>query len=110
VVGREYLHVFETLAPLADPLGAVGGVAAFTIATMPARTAGGRSGHAATTAASSGAVGLAEGIRGAKPAPMLPYLLPPDLGIDVFPAENRGCSSTVSPIPFESAATCGGWL
>lgn len=97
-----------TLAPLADPLGAVWGVAAFTIATMPARTAGGRSGHAATTAASSGAVGLAEGIRGAKPAPMLPDLLPPDLGIDVFPAENRGCSNPVSPIQADPQAMPAG--
>ena len=70
--------------------------AALTIAAIPARIAGGRSGHAATTAANSGSVGfggVAGGVGGPKPASLLPDLLPPDLPTPAFPEGNRDCSS-----------------
>lgn len=60
---------------------------------MPARTAAGRLGHAAITAAKSGSVGLAGGVGGPKPPPLLPDLLPPESETRVFPAESRRCSS-----------------
>ncbi len=68
---------------------------------MPARIAGGRVAHAATTAAKSGSVGVGrvEGVAGGtggvgipETAPMLPDLLPPDLETLVFPEGNRECS------------------
>jgi len=68
--------------------------AAFTIATMPARSAGGRSGHAATTDANSGSPGIGGGV-GAPGSPrLLPDLLPRDSAIAVFPEENREGSSS----------------
>ena len=47
---------------LTAPLGGVVGVVALTIARMPALRAGGRSGHAATTAANSGSAGITGGV------------------------------------------------
>lgn len=87
--------------------------AAFTSASTPARIAGGRSDHTATTAANSGSVGVAGvgavadagGVGEPKPPPLLPDLLPPDSETGVFPAGFAGSSSPVSPIGFGSAAS-----
>lgn len=63
--------------------------AALTIATMSARTASGRSGHAWTTTARSGS--------SAPPrAPTAPDSAPPPSESAVFPEENAGCSSALS--------------
>lgn len=85
------------------PFGAIVGVPALTNATTPARIAGGRSAHAANTAANSGSVGVAGGVGGGvggpKPAPLLPDLLPPESETSVFPDENCDSSDPIGVIP-----------
>jgi hypothetical protein len=71
--------------------------AAFTIATIPARTAWGRSAHAATTADRSGSAGVA-GVAGVpEPARMLPDLLPPESETCEIPRESGGSSVPSAP-------------
>ncbi len=66
---------------------------AATIATMPARTNEGRSGHAATTAARSGSVGFTTPAEAPNGASLLPDLLPPESEAGVFPAGSRDSSN-----------------
>jgi hypothetical protein len=77
------------------------GVAAFTIATMPARIAGGRSAHPATTAAKSGSVGFAITVRSPNVLAMLPFLLPPDFETASFPEGNCDRSNPIGVICFQ---------
>ncbi len=77
-------------APSGFGSAAGAGVPAFTSATTPARIAGGRSGHAATTADRSGSAGVAGVGEPPQPASMLPDLLPPKGEDCDFSAESGG--------------------
>jgi len=79
--------------------------AALTSATTPARIAGGRSGHAATTAANSGSVGVAGVGEGGESPPCAPDCAPLWTAPPLFPAGNRGSSDPVAPI----VSFCAGW-
>lgn len=74
-----------------------------TFATMPARTAFGRSGHDATPTANSESLGFVSPDESPLGARELPDLLPPESEPRAFPADNRNGSSTfgVLPLPAE---------
>jgi hypothetical protein len=116
LLGRSYLHVVGPPCPLGGLLWTVGGVAAFTSASTPTRIAGGRFGHAATTAANSGSAGAAGvgagvaggvvgGVDAPEPARMLPDLLPPESGTARFP-EGTGDSSNPIGVTSPPAVSC----
>lgn len=75
-------------------------LAALTMARMPARTAGARSAHAATTAANSGSSGFAGVGFGAESPESAPHFAPPESETPVFPDDSGGCSSPALPISF----------
>jgi hypothetical protein len=91
--------------------GRGGSEAAFTSASTPARIAGGRSGHAATTAANSGSAGVASAIArrsgsgvpgrafaGSDLRESAPDSAPPGSETLVFSEDSGGCSGPALPI------------